>query len=346
VGSPRPLVRGLLALLVLGALFTAGPASANLDLPYFTVATIDQSPGAATDIGLDLTNLSAGPTVESVSITVPVGYVLARPPLGVHAGESYLAAKPAAGGDLQELVGRVLPELPAALAPELAPCAPGDHVAAWHLVLDGAASVSIPVAVDTLTSGGSYRLTACLDGVKAAGLVPEELDIFTTGLFTNPTTAGMVTWDALVTPFAADGTPDPTAVYELRADEPLPELVTARPSYDARTKTLAVRGVLTAAGRPRAQINVHVFGGRTPSGLKEIGVAVTAADGSYRLALRTAKPPAYIATYVHAYVYSCAEASPSSAPGGCTNETMDGVVGAVVKVPPAKPKPKPRKRKR
>lgn len=319
-----------------GSMVAAGTAN-----PVLFVDTYNQTRGQASGIELDLLNLSTR-TLESVAVTVPAGYALMDPPAGEAAGDVYIAAQPVAGGDIAELEGHALPQPPDALASQLAACAPGRHAAVWEAELSGPASVSLPIAVDKLATGGSYKLTFCLDPLKAAGLVPEELDLAPAAvlIFKNPAAAGTYVWDALATPFDAAGAPDPARAYELRANEPLPQTLTIHPTYSSKAHVMTVGGRLTANGSPRGGIVIHVFGGPNGSTQNEIGSATTTRTGSWIFHRKTSKPPVVASAGVQFSVAPC-QGTPT-APGGCMNESTDGTFSEIVLVP--QPKAKPRKK--
>ena len=92
----------------------------------------------------------------------------------------------------------------------------------------------------------------------------------------------------IVTPWGANGKPDPATRYELRGTQPIPEDAMPTAVYDPATKTLTVTGRSSRRARPRVGINVHIFGGATSDyeKQKELGYATTKAGGAYRFTRR------------------------------------------------------------
>jgi hypothetical protein len=316
------------------ATLVVGPAGAADTQSLFFVDTFDQRPGATGGVAFDFLFGTPTPAIESVAITVPAGYHLPTGAVGAQLGSAEIDAQPALGGAATALKGSIVVADPATLAadPLAQTCAPGAHGAAWQLVLSGSASVSLPVTSDPLPSGGSSKLTICLDALRAANLVPTEVYLQIEDGVTNPSSPGLNRWTALATRFDAVGKPDPTTVFELRADEPLPHTLSVKASYDVKKRLLTVKGTLLAAGQPRDQIRVHVFGGPSsdPESFKELGAPVTSGAGAYTFHKRLAKAPKFVAVNVHFYILDCAEAS--TAPAGCASETIDGTFGGPTRV--------------
>jgi hypothetical protein len=326
----------LLSVLAGAAALAAAPAVADINYPELDVYTYRQAPDDVSDVDLDVELQSASPPAASVALTVPAGYRIAGMPPGAQLGPAEVDVMPVAGGSVSTLKGTMVTADPASLPTEpLAQLfAPGPHGSAWRLALGGSASVTVPVAVDQLSTGGSYRLVLCLGAFRAASLKPVDLYLETRGVFRTPPSAGLYRWSALVTPFGATGTADPTLAFELRGDEPLPETLGAKPVYDVRRKTLTVTGTLLAAHKPRRGIRVHLLGGRTAktSTMKELGVAVTGANGSYTFVRRRlVAAPRFVYAHVNFYAAPrCDQAS--TAPAGCASESTDGTDSSTAKV--------------
>jgi hypothetical protein len=331
----RPRV-ALLSVLAGAAALAAAPAGADINYPELDVYTYRQAPDDVSDVDLDVELQSASPPAASVALTVPAGYRIAGMPPGAQLGPAEVDVMPVAGGSVSTLKGTMVTADPASLTtdPQAQLCAPGPHGSAWRLALGGSASVTVPVAVDQLSTGGSYRLVLCLGAFRAASLKPVDLYLETRGVFRNPPSAGLYRWSALVTPFGATGTADPTLAFELRGDEPLPETLGAKPVYDVRRKTLTVTGTLLAAHKPRRGIRVHLLGGRSAktSTMKELGVAVTGANGSYTFVRRRlVTAPRFVYAHVNFYAAPrCDQAS--TAPAGCASESTDGTDSSTAKV--------------
>jgi hypothetical protein len=318
----------------LAAALAAAPAVADPTYPELDVYTYDQTPGDATDIDLDVVLVHGAPAVGSIALTLPAGYRITGRQFGAQLGRAEVEVMPAAGGAVSTLKGTIVTADPATLAadPQVQLCAPGTHASAWRLVVSGSASVTIPVVVDPLAGGGSFRIVACLAALRGASLKPVDVYLETRDVFRNPAGAGTYTWSALVTPFDAAGAPDATGAFEVLGDEPLPETLSAKPVYSVKTKTLTVSGTLLAAHEPRVGIRVHIFGGASASGdKKELGVAATTGSGAYTFRKRLATAPRYVYSEVHFYISTrCRQ--PSTAPAGCASQSIDGTDSRTTKV--------------
>jgi hypothetical protein len=189
-------------------------------------------------------------------------------------------------------------------------------------MLIGSAEATLPITLDALPSGG-YQLTVCLGGLRAVNLVPGVVQL---GLIDvrNPDVAGVYDWSALVTPFDAAGQPDSMNASELRAHAPLPQTLTIKASYSARTKLLTVRGRLLMASEPRAGARIHV-NGYAADGLSILyfGSTSTGRTGAYVFRRRFAKQPRFVAAGVEVATSPCTGAS--TAPQGCTSESLPAV---------------------
>jgi hypothetical protein len=139
------------------------------------------------------------------------------------------------------------------------------------------------------------------------------IDLDLRDVLANPAAPSIVTWQAVITP--ARG-----AAFEVRSVVGVPQTLTLLPRYGA---ALTLRGRLLFAGQPRPGVNVHlaVATREDLSDAREIGVARTRLDGRYALA-----PPIphqgqlFVIASVNFYDSACS--GPSSAPGGCANESI------------------------
>lgn len=213
-------------------------------------------------------------------------------------------------------------------------CAPGDHTAVWSIQVRSSAgvSLSVPIAVDW--TGSNYDGTMCFDAEHAAGLEISEVFFSVDGVFRNPANAGNYLFDAVVTPFAADGTPSTGTAYELRGWEDLPQILTATPIYNRSTKTLTVTGVSQIQGKPRAAVRVHVYVGQTQNAadFTDVGYTATGAGGRYTFTKKLATAPKFMVSGVNHYYWLICRGKASTEPGGCTSETLDGRDSYLTKV--------------
>jgi len=317
----------VLAVVALIALsLAAATGLADSTLPEFDVYTVDQSPGATTDLSLDVILLAGSPAANTVVVTVPTGY---GANLAQQIGDRLGAAEVdfAPSGIVK---GSTTVSDPSTFAanPLAQSCAPGTHTATWSLSLED--STSVPIAVDAI--GGSYRITLCLNALQHPGGKPVDVYFEPNGVFRNPSAPRIYWWSAVVTPADASGVSNPAAAFEVQGGEPIPEPLTLRATWDARRHVLTARGVLAGGGAPRSAIHVHLFAGSTTNrdNMKEIGVATTNKSGAYVFTQHRAKKPAYLFGHVRFYIYDqCLQAS--SAPAGCVSRTVDGTDSVTVK---------------
>lgn len=326
----------LLASLFASVLLVAGASARRAadTFPVFDVGGDYHNLGQGNGVYFDLYGLNAAPRPAMITIQTPGGYGVSL----VHRAQFVL-------GDAEVDTNRgayhgefeVAPRAAFDSDPATAGCADGTHAATWWMVLNGThGELSVPVAVDRRGTG--YKLTVCLGSLRKLRLTASEVYFATRDVFRNPTKPGNYRFSAMVTPWGANGKPDPTTRYELRGTQPLPEDALPKPVYDPATKTLTVTGTLLAAGRPRVGINVHIFGGQTSdyAKQKELGYTTTRSGGAYTFSRRLGLPPKWVYAYVYHYRYPiCAGAS--SAPAGCASSSTDGVATDEVRVRVGRP---------
>ena len=144
---------------------------------------------------------------------------------------------------------------------------------------------------------------------------------------TNPSTSGIVTWRALVTPYSPGlSTPLPTAVFEARSLVALPQVLTMRASYSTKTGVLTATGRLVSVGRPRGDVNVHflTYTKADYSDQKAYGVTKTKANGTFvfkrKVARKSALQRFYLDAYVNFYIGDCTD--PPIVVAGCAEESI------------------------
>ena len=317
---------------VLAAASVAGGAGAHPardTFPVFDVGGDYHRLGQGNGVYFDLYGLNTAPRPAMITIQTPGGYgvslvqrsqfVLGDAEVdtnrGVYRGEFEVAPRAAFDAD-----------------PATVGCAEGTHAATWWMVLNGThGELSVPVAVDRRGTG--YVLKVCLGSLRKLQLTASEVYFATRDVFRNPTKAGNYRFSAMVIPWGANGKPDQTTRYELRGTQPLPEDALPKPVYNPATKTLTVTGTLTAAGRPRVGINVHIYGGASSdyAKQKELGYATSEKAGIYVFSRRLAAPPGWVYAYVYHYRYPICSGR-SSAPAGCASSSTDGVATDEVRV--------------
>jgi hypothetical protein len=322
-------MRPFLLLICVGTVLATlgGSAAHGAGRPsIFFADSSNERPGGTAALELFVSLAASAPTAEGLTITAPSGYTLTPKPFGAQLGVAAVTVRTGARLLRRPLVGAIVDTDPAASVddPVLRACAPGTHTGVWQLMLFGPAQAMVPIAVDELASGGSYKLTVCFDALRSAQLAPVEIDLGLVDVH-NPAAIGVYDWSALVTPFDAAGAPDFANASELRGDAPLPQNVTVKATFDAKTKTLTVRGTLRMAGKPRVSMSVNLRGFVPSGGDIDIGAARTTRTGAYVFRKRIVSPalrPGLVSAYVEVSTSACAAAS--TAPRGCTSESVPG----------------------
>ena len=320
---------GFLAALLLAVALTVPGASvaATPSVPFFNVGSNEHLLGETGDLYFDAYNLDFAPSAERMTISIPHAFQadLTDTP-GSDLGRAYLGTVTSARGTQTSYNGQLVVLDASAYSndPSGQACDPNVHTAAWEIEVksDAGVSLDVPVAVDWM--GSNYQLTMCFESVHAQGLEISEVDFHIANVFRNPLMAGNYLFDGVVTPFAADGTPNAVTAYEFQGYEDLPQVLTANPTYDPATKIFVVSGVSRLNGKPRAGVNVHIWAGQTRinATMKEIGVTVTGPSGAYTFKKKLVPAPKYMVGVIdHYYHVIC---SGTSQPGGCVSWTTDG----------------------
>lgn len=343
----NPMRMALVAAAAAGALAAAGSALAA------NTATIAVSQvGAATTLHINVPQTTD--PIAAITIFVPSGYTAnLSAAANTNIGKVDATANGHDVGLTLPLTGLVTTDSPAAHTSD--PCSPATHAAVWNLNLSVAGSTLVlPLYVDptagAATALGAYQMLICLPpwdvpagtpgrSFEGAQLLDAEFTV--NGIFTAPTSGGLLAWHTLFTPYnPGQGTPNPPATFEARALVGAPSL-----SLKATKKKgkYTVRGTLTEAGLPAANVSVVVQRGASATKLAKAGGATTSATGAWSASgkLTGKKPVFFKATATakerDATAQGCATPLPATvAPGGCSSATL----GAwTVSSPVAKLKP-------
>jgi len=272
-----------------------------------------------------------GMNAAKVVLVVPAGYGLRtnQAPgtnVGLSVGWSRSVGRPAD-------IAAVDPA-PYVTDPRSQACAPGPHTAVWlfHLGKAGGSSVSVPVFVDPASSGAGtsgYQLQFCLSQPATAGLGLDGIELDIDSALTNPGAAGAYVWSTQVTPADPTGAPDQSATYELRSLVPIPSRVTLRGRADTGRRHAILTGRLIAPSINVAGTPVDLYA-RAPGALRFRFQSWTRTSSSGAFTFR--RPLRGTTTY-YAEVDSIEDcATPSTAPAGCRNETLDTVGSPDVRV--------------
>jgi hypothetical protein len=325
-------------------------ASAALAANIATIA-VSGSGGAAT---IHINVPQTTDPIAAIVIFVPAGYtanLTAAPNTTI--GSVDATANGHDVGLTLPLTGPVVADNPASHTAD--PCSPGTHAAVWNLNLSVAGqSIVLPLYVDptagAATGLGAYQLLICLPpwdvpvgtpnrSFEGAQLLDAQFTV--KGIFTAPTSPGLLAWHTLFTPYNPGlGTPNPVGTFEARALVGAPSLSLKASKKNGR---YTVSGTVSEGGVPVSGASVAIQRGASAKKLARAGSATTSASGAWSASGKlTGKVPVYFkatatAKERDATAQGCATALPATiAPGGCTSATL----GAwTVSSPVAKLKP-------
>jgi hypothetical protein len=317
--------------------FTPAAATAQNanDYPVFYVVSSYGLLNYVDDLRFSAYDLDFPGDTEKFEIAIPTGFVLTKArTAGVRLGDATLTLASRAGGVRRLYTGSIRVEDPVAFAadPSTAACAPGKHAATWHLLVKrGSHSLDIPIALDH--HAGGQRLTLCFDAVYGTGSRVSSFYFEPDQAFRTPGHAATFLFRATVSPLASAGGPDASQAYEMKAYEPLPQILTVSPLYTPATKTLTVTGVLRTGGRSYAGVAVYVYAGRTANvdAMSTLGHTTTGKGGAYTFTRRLVRAPRFSYADIDYGVGSNCPGS-SSAPLGCASYTVDNVQSDTEKV--------------
>jgi hypothetical protein len=327
----RPALLCALLVLAVAAAFASPAAGRSLADPpaQLFVFPFDNAPGAAaeTDVDLSLPD-SSSLAIAAVTDYLPTGYTVA---LGGPPGTAVGAATIFVSGRLDPISAGLFTADPAPFATDTTAqaCAPGTHAGVWTAALTvSGAALPLTIFVDPTTGDeaarGGYRLDYCLPALGDTRIVDVDLDL--QHVLTNAVAGGLLTWRAVVTPYQpGTGTPLPTGAFEVRSIVSLPQILSFRPAFTAKTNVLTLNGRLVSAGTPRSGINIH-FAVATRvdlSDARDLGVIQTQADGRYvfkkKMPRKKTAQRLILIAFVNFYVGDCVD--PPLLPGGCAEQS-------------------------
>ncbi len=277
--------------------------------------------------------LEFGPEPQRLSVTLPAAYRIGTQPPPQGFGNADLAVVPLTGGSRTEYNGYLKSVAAAAYAadPDAQKCAPGPHYAAWSFVVqtDSGLSITLPIAIDR--RGPNYTVTICFDALHEKNLRATQVDIGddTDGAVVKaPVRFGRYLFDAIVTPFAANGSPDPSHAYEMRGASNIPfRLNVTDVVYHAKTKTFIATGLVLAANKPVVGDPIDIFG--MPSKfdidivhLYRIGTARTGPGGKFLFKTTLARAPVWVTIRDPGRVTSMCPGHPTAAAGCVSSSTV------------------------
>jgi hypothetical protein len=345
-------MRAPLRAALVAAAIAASLVAASSALAANTATIAVSSAGTATTIHISVPQ--ATDPIARIAIFVPAGYTanLSAAP-NTNIGSVDATANGHDVGLTLPLTGLVTTDNPASHTSDV--CSPGTHAAVWNLNLSVAGSTLVlPLYVDPTagdaTALGAYQMIICLPpwdvpagtpGRSFEGAQLLDAQFTVKGIFTAPTSAGLLAWHTLFTPYTPGaGTPNLVGTFEARALVGQPSLslkvTKAKTGYKAS-------GTLSEGGLPSADASVVLLRGSSATKLAKAGTATTGATGTWSASgkLTGKKPVFFKATATakerDATAQGCATALPATiAPGGCASATL---AAWTVSSPVAKLKP-------
>jgi hypothetical protein len=294
--------------------------------------------------------------IAAINIYVPTGYTLnlSQAP-GTNIGSVDAAAFSHDNNLTLPLSGTVTTDAPANHAADSTACArTATSAAVWILNLSVAGqTIALPLYVNQTagpeTALGAYKLSICLPppdvpvgtpGRSANGAQVLDAKFTVNGIFTTPTTGGVLRWESLFTPYnPGKGTVNLAGTFETRSLVTLPVSLTLAATHKKTAYT--VKGKLSEGGIPTSAVGITILRGTSPSSLAKAGSATTKADGAFTSSGKV-KPKK--TTYFKATAsvgqrdftaQGCVNPLPATvAPAGCVSATLPplSATSAVVKV--------------
>ena len=267
VAAMLMLTLSALALFALGGAAPAGGGSTAVGDPELEVSSGARSGSWLTSISLGASSFSFDQPpahYARVELSPAEGYRvdLARP-VGSEVGFLFVELLDVGGTSSISAPGEIVVDDPTKYVtdPTAQACAPGAHSAVWLAVLRVLGQeLRLPVFLDSAagTQGQRFTLRFCPlwapPTVSPNGIGAIQISMLVDGLMTPPSTRGLHTWSAIVTPPATGSTvPDPSRAAEVRATVPLPQRLTfGAHATTQRRSRLSSRGhsLFSASHRP------------------------------------------------------------------------------------------------
>jgi hypothetical protein len=338
-GGSRVALGMVVAVAALAIVTAASPASGSVrmllaaratDQPYLD--SLPSSTALSTNGDFDLLLHEPGMSAAKVVLSVPAGYGLRTDQapgtkIGLSLGWSGSLGTP---GDIT-----AVDPMPYLSDPGAQACAPGAHAAVWLFELGSFRSPSeeVPIFIDSTTSGGvgtsAYQLQFCLPQPSTGARGLDALELEVDSALTNPGTPGAYEWSAQVTPATTAGTPDQPGTYELRSLVPLPSRIALVGRPDRLHRYAILNGHFIASSISYQGTPINLYARPAGSGLFRYQAWTrTTGTGAFSFSR-----PLHATTSYYAEVGEIGNcAIPSTAPGGCRNETLDTTSSPTVRV--------------
>jgi hypothetical protein len=215
-------------------------------------------------------------------------------------------------------------------------CAPGLHSAVWVLdVTIAGVPFRVPIFVDDVTTvpGVSATMQLCLAGPVGTpnGTQLLSASFAVTGVFTNPSSAGVYRWSGIFTPYApGTPSPNPPGTVEGRALVPLPVSLAIKANKKATNVSLTGKVNIPGGFLPA---RVEIWAGGSVSRLRRAGsAAVNTSTLRFKTTRRAPKKRFWFYQARVSIPPSTSDAirteacrGPSQAPRGCVSGTMTAI---------------------
>lgn len=340
--GPALLVAAMLAgLACAGGVFAANTATIAV---WHTPMVLSGSKSTTLDIGMPQ---STDP-IAAVNIYVPAGYRLdlAQAP-GTAIGEVTATAFSRDESLTLPLSGTVTTAAAAAHTADSMVCTGiATSAAVWDLDLSVAGqSIVLPVYVNPTAGAeqalGAYRISVCLPppdvapgtpGRAVEGAQVLETQLTVNGVFTTPSTGGLLDWNALFTPYLpGQGTPNLAGTFEARAIVPTPILLAFHTVLAPKKRSYTVKGTLAEGGLPTIGAKLAVLAGPSAAKLKVVASLLTGGGGSFKVIRPLKRARGQHTLYLQARssvaerdftAVGCQNAATTAAPAGCVSATL------------------------
>jgi hypothetical protein len=296
--------------------------------------------------------------IAAINIYVPTGYTLnTSQATGTSIGNVDATAFSHDNNLTLPLTGTVTTDAPANHIADSTACArTATSAAVWILNLSVAGqTIALPLYVNP-TSGaeqtlGAYKLSICLPppdvpigtpGRSANGAQVLDAKFTVNGIFSTPSTAGILRWESLFTPYnPGRGTVNLAGTFETRSLVALPVGLSLTATHKGTAYT--VRGKASEGGIPAPGTAVLILRGTLPSKLVKVAAARTSPVGTFSSSgkVRPKKTTYFKATATvkerDFTAQGCINPLPATvAPAGCVSATLPPwtATSPVVKVKP------------
>jgi hypothetical protein len=296
--------------------------------------------------------------IAAINIYVPTGYTLnTSQATGTSIGNVDATAFSHDNNLTLPLTGTVTTDAPANHIADSTACArTATSAAVWILNLSVAGqTIALPLYVNP-TSGaeqtlGAYKLSICLPppdvpigtpGRSANGAQVLDAKFTVNGIFSTPSTAGILRWESLFTPYnPGRGTVNLAGTFETRSLVALPVGLSLTATHKGTAYT--VRGKASEGGIPAPGTAVLILRGTLPSKLVKVAAARTSPVGTFSSSgkVRPKKTTYFKATATvkerDFTAQGCVNPLPATvAPAGCVSATLPPwtATSPVVKVKP------------